>query len=480
MKKIFSLLMMSVLAIGASWAQVYTHNFSSGDLSDDGNPAVLSDVSWNETYEWNGSAFFTFDKNATARGLQVGSSKKSCKGFSLSTTGITGTITSVKVNASGASKVNATLEVLVGGTSWGINPLTSAATDYSFTGNGSGEVTIKYSQPSTLKALYIKSIEITYTTTGETKQPAGLAYETTSFTAMLGDTFATPMLTNPNNLTVTYSSSDAAVATVDAATGEVTLVGAGTTTITAESAETDTYYAGKASYELTVNAPVVTETNLDYAETFTTDMGSFTIEDKTNPLPAGMTYVWNHGTFNGTGFMKASGYAKKVNNAVESWLISPTIHLLNADGTKPDIVEMSFDQAINAYFGDVTAETSVKIEVDGNWTKLEVSYPAAPAGGYTEFQNNKIDLSQYTGKTVKIAFVYSSTETNAGTWEVNNFSVKGSNVPTGVDENVASKAVTGVKYYNLAGVESSEPFDGVNIVKTTYTDGTTKATKILK
>lgn len=42
------------------------------------------------------------------------------------------------------------------------------------------------------------------------------------------------------------------------------------------------------------------------------------------------------------------------------------------------------------------------------------------------------------------------------------------------------KIVAGVKYYNLAGVESAEPFDGINVVVTTYTDGTRVTSKLLK
>ena len=45
---------------------------------------------------------------------------------------------------------------------------------------------------------------------------------------------------------------------------------------------------------------------------------------------------------------------------------------------------------------------------------------------------------------------------------------------------ISAKAVAGVKYYNLAGVESNKPFNGINIAVTTYTDGTTSTTKVIK
>ena len=53
------------------------------------------------------------------------------------------------------------------------------------------------------------------------------------------------------------------------------------------------------------------------------------------------------------------------------------------------------------------------------------------------------------------------------------------NIVTGID-NVTGKAVAGVKYYNVAGVESDRPFQGVNIEVTRYTDGSKSTRKILK
>ncbi len=52
--------------------------------------------------------------------------------------------------------------------------------------------------------------------------------------------------------------------------------------------------------------------------------------------------------------------------------------------------------------------------------------------------------------------------------------------PSGIDEPVVDKQVVGRTYYNLAGMASSKPFDGVNIVVTRYTDGSQTATKVLR
>lgn len=51
---------------------------------------------------------------------------------------------------------------------------------------------------------------------------------------------------------------------------------------------------------------------------------------------------------------------------------------------------------------------------------------------------------------------------------------------TGVNDVNANKTVAGVKYYNTLGVASSTPFEGINIVVTTYTDGTHSSAKVIK
>ena len=52
--------------------------------------------------------------------------------------------------------------------------------------------------------------------------------------------------------------------------------------------------------------------------------------------------------------------------------------------------------------------------------------------------------------------------------------------PTGVQEVNTAKAVSHITYYNLSGMQSATPFNGVNIVVTTYTDGTRTAKKMMK
>ena len=82
----------------------------------------------------------------------------------------------------------------------------------------------------------------------------GLVYASTSVEKNVGDAAFTNTLTNPNSLTVTYSSSNTSAATVNPTSGMVTIVGAGETTITATWAGDATYCSGTATYTLTVSS----------------------------------------------------------------------------------------------------------------------------------------------------------------------------------------------------------------------------------
>ena len=58
--------------------------------------------------------------------------------------------------------------------------------------------------------------------------------------------------------------------------------------------------------------------------------------------------------------------------------------------------------------------------------------------------------------------------------------LQASSVITSVNNVNANKTVSSVKYYNITGMESNKPFDGVNIVVTRYTDGTFSTSKVLR
>ena len=53
-------------------------------------------------------------------------------------------------------------------------------------------------------------------------------------------------------------------------------------------------------------------------------------------------------------------------------------------------------------------------------------------------------------------------------------------IATAIDTVTADANVVSVRYINVSGVSSNEPWDGVNIVVTTKADGTQSVTKVLR
>lgn len=90
---------------------------------------------------------------------------------------------------------------------------------------------------------------------GPTLLPANLSFPEAEYTVNIGEAFTAPVLSKDTDVAPVYVSSNTAVATVDAATGAVTVLAKGTTEITATTAANNTYADGEAKYTLTVIDP---------------------------------------------------------------------------------------------------------------------------------------------------------------------------------------------------------------------------------
>ena len=51
---------------------------------------------------------------------------------------------------------------------------------------------------------------------------------------------------------------------------------------------------------------------------------------------------------------------------------------------------------------------------------------------------------------------------------------------TGVDEVKGEKTLVRERYYDVRGIEYSQPIEGVNIIVRTYSDGSTQSVKVIK
>lgn len=125
---------------------------------------------------------------------------------------------------------------------------------YSFAGWSTTEngITAKYSDKESVSNLTAEQGgTVTLYAVWTEKATAGLAFAKAEITKGYGDAPFTNELTKATDATVTYTSGNESIATVDA-DGRATIVGLGDTTITATAVETGTHAAGSASYSLHV------------------------------------------------------------------------------------------------------------------------------------------------------------------------------------------------------------------------------------
>lgn len=124
------------------------------------------------------------------------------------------------------------------------------------------------------------------------KGAPSLSFPQTSYTVEMGDAFSTPKLNGlPEGVTPAYTSSNTEVATVDATTGDVKIVGVGTTTITVASPETGIYEGATTSYELTVKPAVSKVVTIDFSKLpYKSDTS---VDELTDWKDEGITMIFN-------------------------------------------------------------------------------------------------------------------------------------------------------------------------------------------
>ena len=256
-----TLLMLVVCASGFAAEKTYSYTFKSGGtFTEKVQSKTFNGVTWAISTD---AGYFAFSQGAN----QIGSKRKPGTNTTISTSDFSGTIKSVKVNGWNSNDANATVEVLVGQTSYGTKSFTTNTKDYDFLGSSTGNVLIKIT--NTAGAYFIKTISVTYED-GPAKTATTLDFGLTKKTLNIDETFTATATLKAGEATisgnVTYTSSKSEVATVNVTTGEVSALTAGTTRITANFAGNDNYAASTATYELTVVDPNAAEETFDFSK----------------------------------------------------------------------------------------------------------------------------------------------------------------------------------------------------------------------
>lgn len=182
-----------------------------------------------------------------------------------------------------------------------------------------------------------------------------------------------------------------------------------------------------------------TETIL-YNGDFTASTGSFTIDDIDVPTAFA---VWQQTSSYG---WKASAYYNKTMYEADSRLVSPEISLEGY--TKPIL---KFSHAVNfcASPSDVLA---VEIICDGQTTTLS-GFTWGTGTSWTFKESGDISLDEYAGKTIQIAFHYTSSTSEASTWEIKNMELRATKAATGIETLPQSQFDTDAPYsiYSIDG-----------------------------
>lgn len=241
LKTVLTLLCL-IIGLGSAWGDTATLTFTGacgGSGTDNqGNTWTVTSDADESTYD-------------STKGIHYGTGKKSVSHLTLTCSAITGNITKIVVNASGASGTSAKLSATVGGNNFGTQEqsLTASNAAYTFSGSASGEIEIKASQTSATKALYVKSIEVTYTTSTTPIDP--------EVTFNDGSVKATKTLDLSNlfestsNGAVTYSiTSGESFASINGST--LTGIAEGSVTVQASQEATSAFNAATATATITV------------------------------------------------------------------------------------------------------------------------------------------------------------------------------------------------------------------------------------
>lgn len=111
-----------------------------------------------------------------------------------------------------------------------------------------------------------------------------------------------------------------------------------------------------------------------------------------------------------------------------------------------------------------------------------VDNPELTSGAVYSFEAlvKEVAVPTTDAKSAPRKVAYDSTVTPSTKFVVYPLDLDANKVATGVNDVNSAKEVKGVSYFNMMGVESAQPFDGVNIMVTTYTDGTQSAAKVLR
>ena len=200
--------------------------------------------------------------------------------------------------------------------------------------------------------------------------------------------------------------------------------------------------------------------SMPYSQSFATEFGTYTTADVYGPQSWKIDY----------NTAKMTGYENGTNNANEDWLISSPVAITGVSDAKMTMVYIGryFNNNIN---GDVTIWASTNYTWGTNpttasWTQVSASLTEGT--NWTNFLTAEIALTEYVGQTVTVAVKYISTDSNAGTIEIQSITIQegtGVTPPDPPTPGTGEGSGTADDPYNVAagiGLQNEEPIAWVH------------------
>lgn len=238
------------------------------------------------------------------------------------------------------------------------------------------------------------------------------------YNALGSSTVSSPEYVLPNFLAKTFPYAEAGT--------KAAVIYKGSKGMTASEFTLNNMYAWEATPEYTTETTTFAlfadgfsaKMDLYYYDSLLGSKGNMTVQNVT--LGGTLSYVWSNTSSYG---WKASAYASKKNNEAEAWLVTPLLNLKKA--TQP---LLKF-QEVHQYLSDANNPGQyLKLMVSANyngdvekatWTEITSKVQTWSTNSDWNFvECGPIDLSEFNGSKIVIAFVYTSDSSVAPTWEI--------------------------------------------------------------
>ena len=161
--------------------------------------------------------------------------------------------------------------------------------------------------------------------------------------------------------------------------------------------------------------PGVEVQSLPYHQSFVSEFGTYMTFDEIGPQSWEIDYST----------AKMSGYAYSTNYANIDWLISSPVAITDVSDAKMTMVY------IGRYFNNINDDVKIWASTNYTWgdnptEAVWTHVPAnlTPGSNWNDFVTTEIALTDYVGQTVTFAVKYTSTDTKAGTLEIQSITIE--------------------------------------------------------